>query len=129
MARIQDVVVDCGHPAYMARFRVAVVDGYAVAPYGEAELALLRAEGIDSPEDDPTVLVEAAPGVTPRLVFQLVPEAETVENGLHVDLGCGAEGLEAEIARIEALGGRLHAAHDDHVVLADPEGDEFCLQR
>jgi hypothetical protein len=42
MARIHDVVIDASHPASIARFRAAVLDGYQVAPYDEAELARLR---------------------------------------------------------------------------------------
>src|SRR5438876_5341265 len=87
MARIHDVVVDCRHPASLARFWAAALDGYAVAPYDEAELERLRAAGIDDVEDDPTVLVEA-PGVEPRLFFQCVAEAKVVKNRVHLDLVC-----------------------------------------
>jgi len=62
MARLHDVVFDSRHPASIARFWAAVLDGYQVAPYDEAELARLRGEGISDPEDDPNVLVEAADG-------------------------------------------------------------------
>jgi hypothetical protein len=79
MARIHDVVFDCRHPASVARFWAQVLEGYAVAPYDEAELERLRSNGIDDPEDDPTVLVEAGPGVTPRYFFQLVPEGKPDE--------------------------------------------------
>ena len=127
MAHIRDVVVDCRHPASLARFWAAVLDGYAVAPYDEAELARLRAAGIDSPEDDPTVLVEPQREGEPRLFFQLVPGARTVKNRLHLDLRC--TDVDGEIARIEDLGGRVRETYDDHVVLLDPEGNEFCLQR
>ena len=65
MARIQDIVVDCAHPASLARFWAAVLDDYAVAPYDEVELARLRSVGILDPEDDPTVLVEGNPAVRP----------------------------------------------------------------
>jgi hypothetical protein len=86
MARIRDIVVDCAHPAPLARFWAAVLDGYDVAPYDEAELARLRANGIDDPEDDPTVLVEAGPG-RPRFFFVLVPEGKRDEprTGHHRD--------------------------------------------
>ena len=50
MARIKDVVVDCRHPASLARFWAAVLDGYAVAPYDEAELARLRKLGVEGNE-------------------------------------------------------------------------------
>ena len=53
MARIKDVVIDCRHPASLARFWAAVLDGYDVAPYNEAELARLRDLGIDDVEADP----------------------------------------------------------------------------
>ncbi|MEO3790638.1 VOC family protein [Nonomuraea sp. B10E15] len=122
MARLRDVVVDCRHPASLARFWAAVLDGYAVAPYDEAELARLRADGIDDPEDDPTVLVEGGP---PRLWFQHVPEHKVVKNRLHLDVDSDDPG--AEIDRLTELGARVVATHDDWVVMADPEGNEFCV--
>lgn len=77
------------------------------------------------------MLVEAEPGIRPRLFFQLVPEAKVVRNRLHLDLRCGAgnAGVQAEVDKIVSLGGRLVVTHDDHLVLAGPEGNEFCLQR
>lgn len=122
MARLHDVVVDCRHPASLARFWAEALDGYAVAPYDEAELARLRGEGVLSPEDDPTVLVE---GGSPRLWFQRVPERKIVKNRLHLDLR--ADDQDTEIDRLIALGAKLLATHDDWVVLSDPEGNEFCL--
>jgi hypothetical protein len=128
VGRLRDVVIDCGHPASLARFWAAALDGYAVAPYDEAELERLRGEGIDDPEDDPTVLVVPSPGGAagaPRLWFQRVPERKIVKNRLHLDLE--TDDPDTEIARLSALGATLVAAHGDWVVLADPEGNEFCL--
>jgi hypothetical protein len=125
MAWIKDVVVDCHHPASAARFWAAVLDGYAVAPYDEAELERLRGQGILSPEDDPAVLVEAAPGVRPRFFFVLVPEPKTAKNRLHLDLV--SEDPDAEVKRLTTLGARVQDTYDDHIVLTDPEGNEFCL--
>lgn len=125
MARLRDVVVDCRHPASLARFWAALLDGHAVAPYDEAELARLRAAGVASPEDDPTVLVQAAGGAGPRYWFQRVPEAKTAKNRVHLDLAC--EDLAAEVARAVSLGARVLAERPELVVLADPEGNEFCL--
>ncbi|GII31180.1 VOC family protein [Planotetraspora mira] len=125
MARIKDIVVDCRHPATVARFWAAALDGYAIAPYDEAELERLRSNGIDDPEDDPTVLVEARPGVTPRFFFVLIPEPKVVKNRLHLDLTC--DDLDAEVERLCALGARVDAVHEGWVVLTDPEGNEFCL--
>ncbi len=52
----QDIVFDCGKPTSLARFWADALDGYAVAPYDEAELDRLSEMGIDGPEDDPAVL-------------------------------------------------------------------------
>ncbi|WP_088282815.1 VOC family protein [Kineosporia sp. A_224] len=124
MAELHDVVFDCGHPASLARFWAAALDGFDVAPYDEAELTRLRENGIFDPEDDPTVLVEA-PSVRPRLFFQLVPESKTVKNRVHLDLRCHA--LSAEAERLQALGATIAAEFEGHLVLLDPEGNEFCL--
>ena len=124
MASIKDIVVDCTHPAPLARFWAEVLDGYAVAPYDEDELKRLRANGIEDPEDDPTVLVEAGPG-RPRFFFVLVPEPKTVKNRLHFDLR--ADDPAAEIIRLVGLGARVTAEQDALTVLEDPEGNEFCL--
>jgi len=126
MARIRDIVVDCAHPASLARFWAAVLDGYAVAPYDEAELERLRADGIDDPEDDPSVLVAADPG-TPRFFFTLVPEPKTGKNRIHLDLS--ADDHAAELARLTALGARVVAELADWTTLEDPEGNEFDLLR
>lgn len=115
---------DCADPVGTARFWAAVLEGYAVAPYDDAELARLRAEGITRLEDDPTVLVEPTAG-GPRLWFQLVPEVRSGKNRVHLDLL--AADVEAEIRRLAELGATVHARHEDHEVLADPEGNEFCV--
>lgn len=120
MAQLRDVVVDCRHPASLARFWAAVLDAYDVAPYDQAELDRLRSIGIDDPEDDPSVLVEA-PGVSPRYFFQLVPESKVVKNRLHLDLA------DDRVERLTELGARILQRYDRHVLLADPEGNEFCL--
>ncbi|MFD0318950.1 VOC family protein [Streptomyces flavalbus] len=124
MAHLHDIVFDCAHPASLARFWAAALDGYAVAPYDEAELARLRSLGITRTEDDPTVLVERADG-GPRLWFQRVPEVKVVKNRVHLDLRAADPG--AEVRRLTALGATVRARHADNVVLADPEGNEFCL--
>ncbi|MFD4501823.1 VOC family protein [Streptomyces sp. NPDC058457] len=125
MAHLRDMVFDSAHPASAARFWAATLDDYAVAPYDEAELARLRALGFDGPEDDPTVLLEPVSGRGPRLWFQLVPEQKRVKNRVHLDVT--AADMEAETLRLTDLGATVRARHADHTVLADPEGNEFCL--
>jgi hypothetical protein len=124
MARIGDIVVDCAHPAALARFWAAVLDDYAVAPYDEAELARLRERGIHDPEDDPSVLVEPT-GAGPRFFFVKVPESKTVKNRLHLDLR--APEFEPELNRLIALGAQVYADLPEWTTLLDPEGNEFCL--
>ena len=125
MARIHEIVFDSRHPASIARFWAAALDDYDVAPYDEAELERLRGNGINDPEDDPTVCVEAPDG--PRLFFQLVPEPRIVKNRVHLDLRC--DSFDAELARLTALGARVLAEYDSYITLLDPEGNEFCLSR
>lgn len=122
MARFHDVTFDCRHPASLARFWAEVLDDYQVAPYDDAELARLRAAGIDGPEDDPSVLLE---GPGPRIFFQRVDEAKVAKNRVHLDLR--AADVEAEVARLVELGARELLRRDGGVVLADPEGNELCI--
>jgi hypothetical protein len=125
MLQIRDAVIDCKHPAALARFWAAALDQYEVAPYDDAELQRLSEMGIDDPEDDPNVLVWAGPDVTPRLFFQCVPEERTAKNRLHLDLLADDADLESE--RLVALGARVFARHATWITLTDPEGNEFCV--
>src|SRR5579859_5316625 len=67
----------------------------------------------------------------PGLVFVPVPEGKTVKNRLHIDLA--PDDQAAEVERLLALGARpADVGHGDDVpwvVLADPEGNEFCVLR
>jgi hypothetical protein len=127
MAAIRDVIFDSRHPASIARFWAAAIDGYRVAPYDDAERARLRSIGISDPEDDPAVLVEPVTGRGPRLFFQRVPEARTVKNRVHLDLYAPDADAEADV--LTRLGARILARYEDWITLADPEGNEFCIQR
>jgi len=66
----------------------------------------------------------------PGLLFVPVPEGKTVKNRLHLDFR--PDDRDAEVARLLALGAR-HAdvgqGEQTWVVLADPEGNEFCVLR
>jgi predicted enzyme related to lactoylglutathione lyase len=67
-----------------------------------------------------------------RILFQAVPEPKTVKNRLHLDLHAGPERREEEVARLTGLGATVLARIDEpgsrHVTMADPEGNEFCVQ-
>jgi len=122
MAQLRDIVIDCSHPAPLARFWAAALDRYAVAPYDDAEIERLRSLGITDLEEDPTVLVE---GPGPRLFLQRVPEAKQCKNRLHLDLT--AMHTEKEVDRLVSLGASVIGRYESHVTLADPQGNEFCV--
>jgi hypothetical protein len=121
MATMREIVFDCEHPAVLARFWAAAIDGYAVRPYDEAEIRRLASLG-RSPETDPTVMVDG-PGAS--LCFQEVSEAKLGKNRVHLDLGCADHHAEAE--RLVRLGASVQAVHERHTVMIDPEGNEFCV--
>lgn len=121
MARLKEIVIDCDHPAKLARFWSAVLDGYRVLPYDDAELARLAALGL-SPETDPSVMV-VGPGT--RLCFQLRQGERPPRNRLHLDVA--ATDREAEVARLLVLGAALVRNGDGYTVLNDPEGNNFCV--
>jgi predicted enzyme related to lactoylglutathione lyase len=67
----------------------------------------------------------------PHIYFQRVPEPKTFKNRLHLDIR--VDDIEQATAQIETLGGRRLPGEDfrEHGfrwrVMADPEGNEFCL--
>ena len=127
VARIKNIMFDCEHPASLARFWAQAADGYAVAPYDDAELARLREMGIDDPDDDPGVLVEPPSSDLPRLFFQKVPESKVAKNRVHLDL-C-ADDVDAEAQRLIALGASELHRHGSWITLLDPQGNEFCIDQ
>ena len=89
---------------------------------------------MDEPDEEGEVVVSppagSPPGTLP-LLFLPVPEGKVAKNRLHLDLR--PDDQEAEVARAEALGARrIDIGQGDDVtwvVLADPEGNEFCILR
>ena len=70
-------------------------------------------------------------GVVPDLLFLRVPDTKAGKNRLHLDLR--PDDQAAEVARLEGLGAtRVDVGQGDDVgwvVMADPEGNEFCVLR
>src|SRR5213593_3944647 len=71
-------------------------------------------------------------GFLPRLEFVPVPEPKTSKNRIHFDLACDSEAARDEIVRRLLDVGAHHvdigqSRTASHVVLADPEGNEFCV--
>lgn len=87
-------------------------------------------------EDDDEIVLEPPAGskdegVVPDVLFLRVPEGKSAKNRLHFDLR--PDDQAAEVARLEALGAtRVDIGQGDKVtwvVMADPEGNEFCVLR
>ena len=75
-----------------------------------------------------TFEIRPTPDRLPGLLFVRVPEAKTVKNRLHLDFR--PEDHDAEVDRLVALGTRrveTGQGERSWVVLADPEGNEFCV--
>lgn len=121
MGRLKEIVIDADHPAGLARFWAAAVDGYAVLPYDDAEVARLAALGL-TPETDPSVMI-AGPG--PTICIHLRPGPRPPRNRVHLDLA--SRERPAEVARLLALGASMVRVADGYTVLADPEGNNFCV--
>ncbi len=82
---------------------------------------------MQGPDDDGVVWLEPGGG-KPDILFLEVPEPKTVKNRLHLDLR--RDDQAQEVARLEALGAwRIDIGQGDvsWVVMADPEGNEFCV--
>jgi catechol 2,3-dioxygenase-like lactoylglutathione lyase family enzyme len=116
--RIQCVSVDTNDPSAIASFWQEAL-GWRRTFDEEDEVALEPPEG--SPED----------GISPDLLFLRVPDGKTTKNRLHLDLR--PDDQEAEVARLEGLGARRISVGQGGdvtwVVLADPDGNEFCVLR
>ncbi|MFD9466892.1 VOC family protein [Streptomyces sp. NPDC060027] len=86
----------------------------------------------DKPGDPEALIVDPSGG--PTLLFVRVEEGKTAKNRIHLDLQPHGRTRTAEVERALALGARLLADHTrpdggGWVLLADPEGNEFCVER
>jgi predicted enzyme related to lactoylglutathione lyase len=64
-------------------------------------------------------------GVTDRICVQQTPDDKSTKNRWHFDFESADRAKEVE--RLTSLGATVSQAHDDWVVLADPEGNLFCV--
>ncbi|MFC7677013.1 VOC family protein [Mycolicibacterium sp. GCM10028919] len=77
--------------------------------------------------DDGDVVLRSPEG-GPNWLFLEVPEDKTVKNRIHFDLT--PDDQQAEVDRVVELGARhvdIGQGEESWVVLADPEGNEFCI--
>ncbi len=120
-SNVFEIVFDAYHPAKLASFWASALPHYAIREYDEAEVKRLAELGY-TPETDPTVAVD---GDGPTLWFQKVETKTLHRNRIHLDLRC--ESRTAEVERLQNLGASIRDVYEDHVVMLDPEGNQFCL--
>lgn len=113
--RITSVVIDALDPAKLAEFWAAVL-GWSV---------------IEADDDGISLGVEDGPF---RVDLLQIPDgAKVVKNRLHLDVSATDRDQDAELERLLALGASRvdigQASDVSWYVLADPEGNEFCLLR
>jgi predicted enzyme related to lactoylglutathione lyase len=110
--RYHQVVIDCADPRALAAF-------------------WMKFTGFETSYGDDTWYSIKHPSGSLRIGFQKVPEPKTVKNRVHVDFVAKDE--EAAAREIEAMGAARRWVSEDpddpFVVLADPEGNEFCIVR
>lgn len=110
-SRFYTLVIDAHDPSALARFWAAVLDQPILY------------------ESDEEVIVGAHEHSYPGLTFVPVDDKKTVKNRLHIDLD--PDDRDTEVERLIGLGAtRADIGQGDDVswvVLADPEGNEFCV--
>jgi hypothetical protein len=138
MAIQLQVTIDCTNPAQLAEFWAAALH-YKVQgpPTGFASWeAYLESQNVPQAEwGDFSAIVDPA-GKGARIYLQRVPESKTVKNRLHLDLNASKEDpdavphvlVEAMVERLKGLGARELYREESWVTMADPEGNEFCIQ-
>jgi catechol 2,3-dioxygenase-like lactoylglutathione lyase family enzyme len=119
-AHIRHVTFDCADPYTLAHFWRQVT-GYGEDP-----------DNPNAPGDPEALLV--APDGGPGLLFVPVPEPKTVKNRVHFDIVPTDRTRDEEADRLLTIGATLVEDHrrtdgSGWVVLADPEGNEFCVER
>ncbi|MFB6779906.1 VOC family protein [Streptomyces sp. NPDC056352] len=138
------VTLDCAQPTRLAQFW-ALALGYVPKPppagFGSWEEWFAH-HGIPEEEWDDGAYLCDPDGVGPTLSFLKVPEPKMAKNRVHLDVQAGGgrdtpweerwpRVVEA-IERLTSAGATVVREHDmdgrpDHVEMADPEGNEFCV--
>jgi hypothetical protein len=133
-----DLTLDCADPERLAEFwktAAGYVDEPPPPPFETREQWLTS---FDDEYDDGMAgaWLHDPAGVAPRMSLLQVPEPKTAKNRLHLDLRVSGTGtaeqkwacVTDEVARLRAAGAVvLHECAGHHIVMADPEGNEFCI--
>ncbi|MGH4029045.1 VOC family protein [Actinomycetota bacterium Odt1-20B] len=123
-SRFTELTVDCHDPERLAEFWCEVLDFKVIE----------RSEGkVEIGSWVPTVEEVRARQMPPTLLFIQVPEGKAVKNRLHLDVSPIDGSTEDEVARLLGLGATTadvgQGPGRSWVVMADPEGNEFCVLR
>jgi hypothetical protein len=133
-----DLTFDCSDAQLLAAFwRTALgyEDEPAPAPFTSRDEWLDHHE-VPADEREGGAWLRDPLGRGPRIAFLEVPEPKTAKNRLHLDLRVAGEGpadqrwarITEQVEQLVALGARpLEFVDGHHVVMADPEGNEFCV--
>ena len=117
--RFSELVVDCRDPEALAAFWAAVLDYRVLSRDDDGAVEI-------GPED-------GFGGAAPTLVFAPVPDPTPGKVRLHIDLNATDREQDAELERLLGLGASRadvgQSGDEDWHVLADPEGNSFCLLR
>jgi len=117
-ARITELVLDCRDPAGLAAWWAEVL-GYVVVGREVDGAVEIGPPG------------QTGHGPVPTLLFQPVADPTHGKRRLHLDLNATDRDQDAELARLLALGATRaevgQTGEESWQVLADPEGNEFCL--
>lgn len=120
-SKFTELAIDCADPHALARFWCSVL-GYEVQDEDEETVTI----GSSLVSDGKNHLGP----VPPTLTFAKVPEGKTLKNRLHLDVNPTDREQDDEVRRLLDLGARradVGQGEESWVVLADPEGNEFCV--
>ncbi|MBA2716257.1 MAG: VOC family protein [Propionibacteriales bacterium] len=109
-AFIKSVTFDCASPLRLAHFWAAALGS-----------------NVDEDSTADKAYVEAAGWGGPNMWFNTVPEPKTAKNRMHFDLRAPGP-IDDEVLRLTDLGASVKQPGSDLVVMADPEGNEFCVE-
>ncbi|QGN49682.1 VOC family protein [Micromonospora sp. WMMD558] len=119
--------------SYVSHTTVDCADAYALSRWWQAVLDYREDPDDPNKPGHEECMISSRDG-RHRLLFIEVPEAKQVKNRIHLDLRPAEGTRDAELARLTELGAavvfdRRNADGTGWVVLADPEGNEFCILR
>jgi Glyoxalase-like domain len=110
-------------PSFIKSLTFDCDDALRVATFWAAALG----SDVDEDSTRDRAFVEAAGWGGPNIWFNAVPEPKAAKNRVHLDLRAPGA-VPDEVRRLERLGGRVLVPGDELVVMADPEGNEFCVE-